>query len=72
VVDFRARTEIFRSVLVVGLQQPLEIGAQGGSALHAAPHGRTSFHQLGFRFMLRPDLEPGEYAWPLQISVRAA
>jgi len=72
VIDFRPRSDVFRSVLVTGLQNPIEIGAQGGTAMHNVPHGRTIFHQLGYRFMLRPDLQPGSYPWPLEISVRSA
>jgi hypothetical protein len=70
IIDFRPRSDVFRSVLVTGLQSPIEIGVQGGSATHNASHGRTTFHQLGYRFMLRPDLQPGNYPWPLRISVR--
>ena len=72
VIDFRPRNDVFRSVLVTGLQKPIEIGAQGGTAIQSVPHGRTTFHQLGYRFMLRPDLQPGNYSWPLEISVRSA
>jgi hypothetical protein len=72
VIDFRPRSDVFRSVLVTGLQSPIEIGAQGGIAAQNVPHGRTTFHQLGYRFLLRPDLQPGSYPWPLEISVRAA
>jgi hypothetical protein len=54
------------------LQNPIEIGAQGGTAMNNVPHGRTTFYQLGYRFMLRPDLQPGSYPWPLEISVRSA
>jgi hypothetical protein len=72
VIDFRPRSDVFRSVLVTGLQDPIEIGAEGGTAMHNVPHGRTTFHQLGYRFLLRPDLQPGSYPWQLQISVRSA
>lgn len=72
VIDFRPRSDVFRSVLVTGLQNPIEIGAAGGTAMNNVPHGRTTFHQLGYRFMLRPDLQPGSYPWPLDISVRSA
>ena len=72
VIDFRPRSDVFHSVLVTGLQNPVEIGAQGGTAMHNVPHGRTTFHQLSYRFMLRPDLQAGSYPWPLEISVRSA
>jgi hypothetical protein len=71
-IEFRSRSDMFRSVVVTGLQAPVEIGAQGGTATNNAPHGRTTSHQLGYRFNLRPDLPPGDYAWPLELSVRAA
>jgi hypothetical protein len=71
IIDFLPRGEIFLSAIVTGLQGLVEIGAQGGSALHNTPYGRTTVHRLGYRFMLRPDLQPGDYAWPLVISVRA-
>jgi hypothetical protein len=71
-IDFRPRSDVFRSALVTGLQNPIEIGAQGGTAMNNVPHGRTTFYQLGYRFMLRPDLQPGNYPWPLEISVRSA
>jgi hypothetical protein len=72
IVDFRPRSDVFRSVVVTGLQGPVELGPQGGSAIHNAPHGRTTLHQLGYRFTLRPGLRPGDYPWPLEISVRSA
>jgi hypothetical protein len=71
-IDFRPRSDVFRSVLVTGLQNPIEIGAEGGTAMHNIPRGRTTFYQLGYRFMLRPNLQPGSYPWPLAISVGAA
>ena len=72
IVDFRPRSDVFLSVRVTGLQSPAEFGAHGGTALHNIPHGQTTIHQLGYRFMLRPDLQPGIYPWPLEISVRSA
>jgi len=72
VIDFRPRSDVFRSVLVTGLQNPIEMGAEGGAAMHNIPHGRTTFHQLGYRFTLRANLQPGSYPWPLEISVGSA
>jgi hypothetical protein len=72
VIDFRPRNDVFRSVRVTGLQSPVELGAQGGIALNNRPHGRTTAHQLGYLFTLQPNLQPGNYPWPLEISVRAA
>lgn len=71
-VDFRPRGDVFVSVRVTGLQNLVELGTHGGTALHDAARGRTSFYQLGYRFTLRPDLQPGSYPWPLEMSVRLA
>ena len=71
IVEFRPHSDMFRSVRISGLQSQIEIGADGGTALNNAPHGRTTFHQLDYRFMLNPGVQPGNYPWPLEISVRA-
>jgi hypothetical protein len=72
VIDFQPRNELFDSAVITGLAQPVEIGAQGGTALYNVAHGRTTTHQLNYRFRLRPDVQPGSYGWPLQISVRSS
>lgn len=72
VIEFVPQGELFRSVQVSGLQGPLVLGAQGGSASENAVPGRVASHQLGYRFLLRPEVMPGNYPWPLAITVRAA
>jgi hypothetical protein len=71
VIDFRPRNDLFNSAVITGLPQPVQIGAQGGTALYNLAHGRTTIHKLSYRFMLRPDVQPGSYGWPLEISVRS-
>lgn len=71
VVDFRAINPVFSAVLVSGLEAPIQIGPEGGSAVFSAPHGRVTSHWFSYRFVLRKELAPGTYPWPLQISVRA-
>jgi|HubBroStandDraft_1064217.scaffolds.fasta_scaffold653672_1 hypothetical protein len=72
IIDFRPRGNLFNSVVITGLPQPVAIGPQGGSAQYDLAHGRTTTHQLSYRFLLRPDVQPGSYGWPLEISVRSA
>jgi hypothetical protein len=72
VIDFRPRSDIFRSAFITGLPDPVEIGSQGGTALYNRAHGRTTSGQLSYRFVLRTGLLPGSYGWPLEISVRSA
>jgi hypothetical protein len=70
-VDFSTHGDLFQRVEVIGLQESFEMDSQGGSAHQDGPHGRTTSHQLTYRFLLRADLTPAEYAWPLVISVHS-
>jgi hypothetical protein len=71
VVDFFAIGDLFRAVLVHGLSSPVELNADGGSVtvVHAGNHSSGAAHELAYRFMLRPELQPGTYPWPLALSV---
>jgi hypothetical protein len=71
-IDFHPRSDVFSSVFVTGLPDPVEIGAHGGTATLDHPHGRATSHQLSYRFILRRDLAPGRYPWPLQMAVHLA
>lgn len=72
VIEFRPTSDIFDSAVITGLPDRVEIRAQGGTALYNVAHGRTSSHQLSYRFALRSGLQPGNYGWPLEISVRSS
>jgi hypothetical protein len=70
-IEFHPQGDLFQSVNIAGLQNPIHIGPFGGMAEQSVPHGRSTTHQLGYRFQLRSGLKAGNYAWPLAMSVRS-
>lgn len=70
-LHFHPLSELFESARVDGLTQAGHIGAEGGTIVQRSPHPLNGAHELNYRFMLRPDVAPGNYPWPLQLSVRA-
>jgi hypothetical protein len=70
-MEFYPVGEIFDSVQIGGLGSPVHIGADGGAILQRGQLLANFTHELSFRFMLRQDVVPGNYPWPLQLSVRA-
>lgn len=69
-MEFHPVGNIFDSVQVVGLGRPFELGAEGGTMILRGPQVPNQIHDLNYRFMLRPGTQPGDYPWPLQLSVR--
>ena len=53
-----------------GLGNAVSLGADGGAVVQRGPLPPTLTHELGFRFTLQADTVPGNYPWPLQLSVR--
>lgn len=70
-MDFHPVSDLFESVHVGGLAQAGHIGAEGGTIVQRGPLSPNGTHELSYRFNLRPDVVPGNYPWPLQLSVRA-
>ncbi|MGH8849471.1 MAG: hypothetical protein ACREYD_00600 [Casimicrobiaceae bacterium] len=66
-LSFDARSNIFRKAQVSGLGGGLEIGPEGGLA-HQPFTGNQMLMRLSYRFFLAPEVGPGNYPWPLQIS----
>jgi hypothetical protein len=61
---------LFESVQVDGLGNAVQLNADGGDIVQrGATHTQLS-HTLSFRFNLSQDVTPGNYPWPLQLSVR--
>ena len=61
---------LFDSVLIGGLGNAVELGADGGYVVRRFPLPPDLAHELSFRFTLRPNARPGRYPWPLQLAVR--
>lgn len=70
-LEFYPIGEIFNSVQIGGLGSPVHIGADGGAIVQRGQLLTNFTHELNFRFQLRPEVLPGNYPWPLQLSVRA-
>jgi hypothetical protein len=66
-LSFDARSNLFRKAQVTGLGGGLEIGPEGGLA-HQPFTGSQMLMRLSYRFFLAPQVGPGNYPWPLQIS----
>jgi hypothetical protein len=70
-LEFDPVGNIFESVQVSGLGNEVQLGADGGTIVQRGPSSPIQAHELSFRFVLRPDVQPGNYPWPLSLSVRA-
>ena len=66
-LSFDARSNVFRKAQVIGLGSGLELGPEGGIA-HQPFTGKQMLMRLSYRFFLAPEIAPGSYPWPLQIS----
>jgi hypothetical protein len=69
-IDFFARGQIFTSAQIEGFGGIAQVGADGGTLFQKdrSPDGVT---RLSYRFTLGADVQPGNYQWPLAMSVRA-
>ena len=66
-LSFDARSNLFRRAQVTGLGSGVELGPKGGIA-HQPFAGTQMLMRLSYRFFLAPEVAPGSYPWPLQIS----
>lgn len=69
-LSFYAVGELFQAVEIAGLRHHVGLGPDGGTAVERDPAGPNNSHDLSYRFVLRSDLQPGNYPWPLMLSVR--
>jgi hypothetical protein len=68
-LEFHPLSHLFESVEVSGLGSPVQLGADGGAIVQRGPLPSGSTHVLGFRFILSQDTVPGNYPWPLLLSI---
>ena len=69
-IDVHPRSDIFSSVKIEGLGSQVILGSEGGSITQSRLGLRSPENVLNYRFMLKGDLQPGLYDWPLQLAVR--
>ena len=70
-LEFYPVGDIFDSVQIDGLGNAVQIGADGGVIVQRKSRQFNPMHELSFRFLLRSDILPGNYPWPLQLTVRS-
>jgi hypothetical protein len=69
-LDVLPVNNVFSSVVIRGLNGDVMLGADGGAVVQRWQHGQTVSLNLNFQFALRPDVQAGEYSWPVHLSVR--
>jgi hypothetical protein len=68
-IQFARHGDEFRAAQVQGLGQEVEVDSQ--AAMHWKPAARRETLEFRFRLRLAPQLRPGEYPWPIQVSMSA-
>jgi hypothetical protein len=68
-LEFHPVSHLFKSVEVSGLGNPVQLGADGGAIVQRGPLPAHLTHVLGFRFFLSQNTLPGNYPWPLLLSI---
>jgi hypothetical protein len=71
VIDFFSRLPIFTAVRISSVDNSVDFGPDGGTIIERARHGRDLALKLSYRFTLSASVQPGTYAWPLSLKVRA-
>jgi hypothetical protein len=69
-LDVLPTNDVFTQVIVHGLDNEVALGAEGGMIVQRWQHAQTVALNLRFQFALRQGVQPGEYAFPLHMTVR--
>lgn len=70
-LSFNALPGLFKAVQVTGLSTAVDLPGDGGAVLQRTAPNEPLTLQLGYRFTLAADAQPGEYAWPVVVTVHA-
>lgn len=70
-IEFYPIGDLFQAVQIKGLGNTVQLGADGGTIVQRGLLPPNTHHELSYRFILRSDAQPGDYQWPLMLSVRA-
>jgi hypothetical protein len=69
-IQFMRHGEAFQLAHVQGLGQELRVASEG--AMNWQPAARRQTLEFRFRFNLAPQVAPGDYPWPIQVSMSPA
>lgn len=70
ILDFHVLADLFQSVQIHGLDSDVNFGVDGGAVTQRLSGQKTQKVELGYRFNLASDMQPGLYPWPLMVSAR--
>jgi hypothetical protein len=70
-MEFFPVGNLFSSVHIDGFKSAALLGPDGGAVVQRGPLTPGLAQELSFRFAFARDTQPGTYAWPLQMTVRA-
>jgi hypothetical protein len=70
VLDVATQSPWFTAVAIDGLDTSVTLGAEGGTIVQRWPGAAGRPLSLRLRFNLAAGLQPGLYAWPLQLRAR--
>ena len=70
ILDFHVLADLFQSVQIHGLDSDVNFGVDGGAVTQRLSGQKTQQVELGYRFNLASDMQPGLYPWPLMVSAR--
>lgn len=60
----------FRAIELNGLQRTVEVSENGGWVVEPYPGRGPHTLELGYKFFLSEDTQPGTYAWPVKMNVK--
>jgi hypothetical protein len=66
-IVFARNGDFVREAQVRGLGQELQVAQEG--FMHWTPNARRETLQFQFRLQLAPQVSPGQYPWPIQVSL---
>jgi hypothetical protein len=69
-LDVHSQSNIFSAVKIEGLGSQVLLGADGGAVTQSGLGLQSAANTLNYRFMLKDNLQPGTYDWPLQLGIR--
>jgi len=70
-MQFLPLGNLFDSVQIRGLGNAVQMGTDGGVVVQRGLLSANPVVELSFRFVLSPYVAPGNYPWPLQLSVHS-
>ena len=69
-LDVTALSPWFTAVALAGLDSAVSLGPEGGTVVQRWQGAQSRTLELRVRFMLAAGVQPGLYAWPLQLTAR--